>query len=152
MDKKLTTGDIVIVASGAVLLIISFFNWYAISFGDFGSFGNNGWQAPSAFLSVVAILLGVAMAALVIVSKLTGVKLPEKVGKFGWGVVFLGAGGVAAIFLILKWLFNTEFAKLPLYIAILAGIGLAVGGYLSAAERGDLAQLKGGGGSTPPTA
>lgn len=152
MDKKFTPGEILIVASGAILLVISFFNWYGIDFGGLLSVGYNGWQAPSAFLSVVAILLGVAMAAFVVVTKLGVLKVPDKAGNLGWGVILLGAGGVAAVFLILKWLFNTDFTKLPLFIAILAGIGLAVGGLLTAKERGDIGAAKGPGAGSPPAA
>ncbi|MEI8000377.1 MAG: hypothetical protein WCI50_03405 [Actinomycetes bacterium] len=156
MNKKLTPGELVITISGVVLLIFSFFNWYGVSIGIGGttlvSVGNNGWSAPSSFLSIIAILLGVAMAAFVIATKIGGVAVPEKVGNLGWGVVLLGAGGVAAVFLILKWIFNTDFTKFPLYISILAGIGLAVGGYLVANERGDLAAMKNKGGGAPPAA
>lgn len=155
MEKKLTPGEIVIAASGIVLFIISFLKWYGVNFNFFGkslgSVGLSGWQAPSSFLSVVAILIGLAMAVFVLVTRLAGVKVPEKVGSIGWGVILLGGGGVAALFLILKWVFNTSYTKVPFYIAILAGIGLAVGGFMTANERGDLAALKGQkGGSAPP--
>ena len=37
--------------SGIVLLIFSFFPWYGVDLGPFGSVSRNGWQSPGAFWS-----------------------------------------------------------------------------------------------------
>lgn len=156
--KKLTPGEMTIAISGVVLLIFSFFKWYGLEFKIAGqtlaAVSRNGWQGPDAFFSVIAILIGIVMAAHVIANKLAGVEMPERLGSVGWGVFYLAGGVIAFVFLLIKWLGNTDFTKFGLYISILAGLGLAVGGFLTARERGDLTNLQrgtgGAGGSTPP--
>ena len=163
--KKLSTGESVIAGSGLLLLIFSFFKWYSFGGGSVDVGGTsidldlpggslNGWQAPSSFLSIVAILIGVAAAGYVIATKLGGVDLPAKLGGTGMGLILLVAGAVAFVFLAIKYLSNTEGPeKFGFYISILASIGLAVGGFLTAKERGELPTKLGGSGSaSPPTA
>ena len=137
--KKLTPGEMVIAVSGVVLLIFSFFKWYSIEFSILGQTvgaSRNGWESPDAFFSVIAILIGIVMAAHVIVNKLAGVEMPERLGSFGWGVFYLAGGIIAFVFLLIKWLGNNDYVKFGFYISILASLGLAVGGFLTARERG----------------
>jgi hypothetical protein len=152
--KKLTPGEMVIGVSGVLLLIFSFFKWYGITVLEGTPFeetvGYNGWQRPSAFLSIVAILIGVVMAGHVIADKLAGVDMPERLGKVGWGVFYLAGGLIAFVFVLIKWIGNTDYTKLGIYVGLLTTLGLAVGGFLVAKERGHLAELTGGGSSTPP--
>jgi len=153
--KKLSVGEIVTAVSGVLLLIISFFHWYSVDLGPFGTYSRNGWQSPDSFFSVVAILIGVVLAAHVIVEKLTGVELPERLGSVGWGVVHLAGGAVAFVFVLLKWIFNTSYTSFGLYVGLLCAAGLAVGGYLMAKEAGELPGALGGakgGSATPPPA
>ncbi|MFA5885804.1 MAG: hypothetical protein WDA60_18275 [Acidimicrobiia bacterium] len=146
--------------SGVLLLIFSFFNWYSVDFKIAGqtiaSASENGWGKPDAFLSILAIIFGVVMAGHVIVDKLAGVEMPERLGSIGWGVFYLAGGVLAFVFLLIKFLGNTDYVQIWFYLAILCTLGLAVGGFLTAKERGDLAALqnRGGasGGSTPPAA
>jgi hypothetical protein len=154
--KKLTPGEMIIGVSGILLLIFSFFKWYGITvlsgtpFED--TVGYNGWQRPSAFLSIVAILIGVVMAGHVIADKLAGVDMPERLGKVGWGVFYLAGGVIAFVFVLIKWVSNTDYTKFGIYVGLLTTLGLAIGGFLVAKERGHLAELTGGGGgsTTPP--
>jgi hypothetical protein len=150
--KKLTPGEMVTAVSGVLLLIFSFFHWYSVDLGPFGTFSRNGWQSPGAFWSIVAILLGVVLAAHVIVQKLANVDLPERLGSVGWGVVHLAGGALAFVFLIIKLINHTSDSAIGLYLGLIAGAGLAFGGYLMAKEAGELPQALGGkgGGATPP--
>jgi len=155
--KKLTPGEIVIAVSGIALLVFSFFKWYGtdVEFQgvDLGGVSRNGWQAPSAFLSVVAIIIGIVMAAYVISTKLAGMEVPERLGSIGWGVFLLAGGVIAFVFILIKWLSNTDFTKFGLYAGLVCSAGLAIGGFMVAKERGHLNDLSGGGrggGSTPP--
>ena len=146
-------------ASGLLLLIIGFFKWYGVGGGsvdvggvnvDVPGVSFNGWQAPSSFLSIVAILIGIAMTGYVIATKLAGVDLPAKLGNLGMGLVLFIAGDVAFAFVLIKWVSNTSATKIGIYIGLVAAAGLAVGGYLIAKERGDLPGSLGGGGAAPP--
>ena len=62
--KKLTPGEMVTAISGILLLIFSFFHWYSVDLGPFGTFSRNGWQSPDAFWSIVAIIIGIVSTAL----------------------------------------------------------------------------------------
>jgi hypothetical protein len=161
--KKLSPGEIVIAVSGIVLLIFSFLPWYKVGGVSFstpvgtvggGGISLNGWDDPSQLSSILAILIGVVMAAHVIVTKLAGLSLPERLGGVGWGVFYLAGGVLAFLFLLLKFLDYSDHTKVSFYISLLAGLGLAVGGFLAAKERGDLAVFQspgGASGGTPPT-
>jgi len=152
--KKLTPGEITTVASGLLLLVFSFFKWYSVDLGPFGDFSRNGWQSPGAFWSIVAILLGIVLAAHVIVEKLSGLELPERLGSVGWGVVHLAGGAIAFLFLIIKVINHSSDSAIGLWLGLLCGAGLTAGGYLMAKEAGELPQQLGGntGGTTPPPA
>jgi hypothetical protein len=155
--KKLAPGEMVTAISGVLLLVFSFFPWYGIDVGV-ASFNRNGWQGPNAFFSFIAILLGIVLAAHVIVGKLGNVELPERLGSVGWGVMHLAGGAIALLFIVLKVALGGDYLtvgldrKIGLWLGLLAGIGLLVGGYLMAKEAGELpTQLGGkGGGATPP--
>ena len=160
--KRLTTGEMVVGASGLLLLIFSFFKWYGVDVGggEVGgvdipgvSFSVNGWEAPSAFLSIVAILIGIAALAYV-VAKAAGVEIPARLGNVGMGLVLFVAGAIAFLFVLIKFISNTEATKLGIYVGLITTAGLAVGGYMVAKERGELpAQLGGSGGpggAAPP--
>ena len=117
------------------------------------SASRNGWQSPGAFWGIIAILLGVVLAAHVIVEKLSGVELPERLGSVGWGVVHLAGGALAFLFVIIKLLNESSDTAIGFYLGIIAAAGLAVGGYLMAKEAGELPGALGGakgGGATPP--
>jgi hypothetical protein len=148
--KKLTPGEMTTAISGVVLLVFSFFHWYSVDLGPFGTYSRNGWQSPDAFFSIVAIILGVVLAAHVIVEKLEAIDLPERLGSVGWGLVHLIGGAVAFVFVLLKWVMNTDYTAFGLYVGLLASLGLLVGGYLMSKEAGDLPQALGGKKSAPP--
>jgi uncharacterized protein YebE (UPF0316 family) len=113
----------------------------------------NGWQSPGAIWSILAVILGVILAAHVIVEKLSNLDLPERLGSVGWGVMHLVGGVLAFVFILLKLLNESSNLAFGFYVGIIASAGLAVGGYLMSKEAGDLPQALGGkGGSTPPAA
>ena len=117
--KKLTPGEIVTAVSGVLLLVFSFFKWYSVDLGPFGDFSRNGWQSPGALWSVLAILIGIVLAAHVIVEKLSGVDLPDRLGSIGWGVVHLAGGALALLFLIIKLINHSSDSAIGLYLGIL---------------------------------
>ena len=79
------------------------------------------------------------LAAHVIVEKIGGVELPERLGSVGWGIVHLARGVVAfAVHRSIKLArrrapsFDRHSASTS---SLIAAAGLAVGGYLMAKER-----------------
>jgi hypothetical protein len=158
--KKLTIGEMVTAIAGILLLVFSFFPWYGIDTG-LGNFNRNGWQGPNGFFSIIAIILGIVLAAHVIAEKLGNVSMPDRLGSIGWGITHLAGGVVAFVFVVLKLLFGGDYLgvdldkKIGLWLGLIASLGLAVGGYLMAKEAGELPAALGGsksGGDTPPTA
>jgi hypothetical protein len=141
-----------------LLLVFSFFPWFGVD-TSIGSFNRSGWQAPKAFLSIVAILIGIALLVLIVLDKLANVELPERLGSIGWGVVYLAGGGLAFVLVLLKAILGGDYftvsldRKFGLWLGLVATAGLAVGGYLIAKEAGELPGALGGakdGGATPP--
>ncbi|MCZ7529315.1 MAG: hypothetical protein M5U31_02580 [Acidimicrobiia bacterium] len=150
MDKinEIKLGEKIIGVSGILLFLDSFLSWYSVDFG-FGSYTRNGWQAPSSFLSILAILIGIAMVTLVILSNLTDVELPETLGPLTHPQLYTIGGGLAFVLVLIKWIGNTDYTAFGLYIGLLCTAGLAAGGFMvmqGVGESGDA----GSGGSTPP--
>ncbi|MFN8035083.1 MAG: hypothetical protein U0V73_04050 [Acidimicrobiia bacterium] len=151
--KELSLGEKIVAAAGILLLIFSFFSWYSVDLGGFGTYSRNGWQSPGSFWGIIAILLGIVMAAQVIVDKLGLAQLPDKLGSVGWGTIHLIGGVVAFVFVIIKFLNESSHTSFGFYLGIIAAAGLAFGGFTIAKERGELpgALNKGGGSSSGPT-
>src|SRR3972149_10254793 len=99
--KALSIGEKIIIIAGAVLLIDGVLPWYSVSAEFAGvkvSASASGWESPGAIWSMLAILIGLAMAAVVGVKISTEGVIPENVGGFTWPKIFLG-GGVAGLVL-----------------------------------------------------
>jgi hypothetical protein len=133
--EKLEVSDYVIGGSALVFLIAMFLPWEGIDFAGFGSASNSGWDY---FLSgILVLLVALAMVAQVVIDKVVdGVDLPEA----PWGIILLAAGGFCAVVVILRVIIpaneGNSFASVDLdrkygvFIAAIAAIGLAVGGFL----------------------
>lgn len=145
--SKLTTGDKVIAGSGIALFIFSFFPWFGIDVG-FASYSESGW---SSIFSLLAILVGIAMVVVVLLPAF-GVDLPEL--GMPWSQILLIAGIVAAALILLQLLVGSSTAgvdldrKIGVFLGLIAGIGLAAGGFLKKQE-GDTGVV-GGGPAGPP--
>ncbi len=143
--NKLSTSDKVIAGSAIALLIFSFLPWFEVDFGPFGSASVNGWEFF--FWGILPVLLGLVMLAQIAITVFSpDTKLPEL--PVTWGQVHLGAGGIAAVLVILKLLIGEDPASraFGLFLSVLAAIGLAVGGFLKFQEE------KAGTSSAPPSA
>jgi hypothetical protein len=128
--NALSMGEKIILPAAVVLLIVGFLPWYSVDLGAFGSYSHNGWQSPGAFWSVLAILIGIAMAGVIVVKNLGTVAVPDNVGGITWPKIHAGAGVVALVFLLIKFLGNHSYTTYGLYLGILAGAALAAGGLL----------------------
>ncbi len=165
--SKLKTSDWVIIGSGLVLFIASFLDWFTVEIKGNDLFpgatsGGNGWDVGFVWAGI-PVLLGLAMIAVVAIQAFSPqTKLPEL--PIRWGQALLGAGAVAAVIVVLKLLigedvdgaeaFGIEVNRaFGLFLATLAAIGLAVGGFLKSKEPEDSLQggaAFGGPGAPPP--
>jgi hypothetical protein len=135
--SKLSTADKVVSASAILLFIFSFFPWFGVE--DCGSAcDGNGWDVGFLWAGI-PVLLGLAMLAIVCIRAFSpDTNLPEL--PFTWGQAFLGAGGLAAFLVVLKLLIGESVLgfdldrKFGLFLAALAAVGLAVGGFLKMQE------------------
>ncbi len=146
--NKLTTSDKVIAGSGIVLFIAYFLPWFKIE--AFGVSATASGGDVGFLWSTFPMLIGLVLAGCVIASKLFDVKLPDL--PVPWGQFYLGLGALAALLVVLKLLIGEDFVDraFGLFIAALAAIGLAVGGYMKFAAKEDDAPAAGGGTGSAP--
>lgn len=135
MDK-LSTNEKIIAAAGALLLIASFLPWYSVKVNLFGvskSFTANAWGEPNALWSILAVLLGVAMAAQILVSKFSDAEIP-KLGSLSWPEVHRIAGIAIAVLVLIKLLSESSHLGFGFFIAIICAGALAYGGFMYAKD------------------
>ena len=128
--KALSIGEKIIVIAGLGLLIDGFLPWYSVDLGPFGSVTRNGWESPGAFWSLLAILIGLAMAAVVGVKISTEGVIPENVGGFTWPKIFLGGCVAALVLVVIKFLNESSSLGFGFYLGFIAAAALAAGGFL----------------------
>lgn len=133
--KKLTTPDWVVGVSGILLLIFGFFPHFGKDFGPIS------YSRGPSIAGWLAILIGLAMVAVVVVQKLSTAKLPE-VG-IGYGQLLLFAGIATVVLELLNFVMGRSYGlgsldvRIGLLLSLLASIGLAAGGYLESKEQAE---------------
>jgi len=150
--NKLTTSDKIIAGSGILLFIAYFLPWFKVDNGLGNSVNFSGGDVGFLW-STFPMLLGLIAAGVVIASKMFDVKLPEL--PIPWGQAFLGLGALAALLVLLKLLIGESVfgfdldRAFGLFIAAIAAIGLAAGGFLKFQEGDDAPATGGDTGSAP---
>lgn len=151
--SRLTTGDKVIAGSGIALLIFSFLPWFGYDAGIAGfDYTETAWDD---FLPILALLLAIALVALLVVVKFTSVNVPRL--PLPLNQVFLIGGVVVFALLLLKLLIGGEEQGIDLdrrigvFLGVLAGAGMAAGGWLKSQEPAEAGAAGPGTGTTPPT-
>jgi hypothetical protein len=136
--KGLGLGGQIIVIAALVLLIDSFLDWYSVSasFGDIEvSASASGWDAPGAIWSILAVLIGLAMGGVTVARALMAPgTIPDNISGFTWPKIMLGAGGVAALFIIIKFLNHSGDLAFGFFIGIICVAALCAGGFLQFQE------------------
>lgn len=135
MDK-LSINEKIIAAAGVVLFIASFLPWYSVKVNLFGvskSFTASGWEDPNPIWSVLAVLLGVAMVAQILVSKFSEVEIP-KIANLSWPEVHRIAGIAIAVLVLIKLLAESSHLGFGFFIAIICASALAYGGFMYAKD------------------
>jgi len=141
--NKLSTSEKIVSASAIVLLIASFLAWFEVDTA-IGTISGNGWDVGFIF-GPLPVLLGLVMLAHVAISNFApDLALPD----LPWPRVHLAAGVAAAALVILKLAMGEDVAGfdldrgIGLFLAALAAIGLAVGGFLYNKEHDDTATAR----------
>jgi hypothetical protein len=138
--SKLTTGEKVIGASGILFLISMFLPWWGLDFDEFGSASNNGWDY---FLTGwLPLLLIIVMIGQIVLTRFTDTELPDP--PLPWSQVHLIAGIAVAVLLLLRVAigasegaggFEVDLDRMwGLWVALVAAIGVGVGGYLKSRQ------------------
>jgi hypothetical protein len=140
MNNNVTPPQIIIMASGAVMLLGSFLKF----FGE-----DNAWSSGGLPIVTLAAWIGIAMAVVVALQAFAKVKLPDRVLTFTWPQLHLVLSVYAAL-LMVGWL----ILKLPsspdrgagFWLMFLGAAGLVVGAAMMRNESPASA-----GPSSPPT-
>jgi hypothetical protein len=130
---KISTARRVLLGSGVVLLIWSFFPWNGVSVGIF-SVSWNAWHGWGTFMGIVLILM-LAWEALLLVQVLSpdALKLPELPVKPI--LISLALGALTVVLGIIRVL-EYSAKKWEIWIALLLLIALAAGVFLRFQEEG----------------
>ena len=129
--QALSIGEKIIIIAGAVLFIDGFLPWYSIDLGPFGSFTRSGWQSPGAIWSMLAILIGLAMGAVIVTKSLAKEgTIPDNISGVTWPKIFLGGGVAALVLVLIKLLSESSSLGFGFYIGIIATAALAGAGFL----------------------
>lgn len=139
--------QIVLLASGAVLFLFSFFAF--LTFSGFGaSESRNAWSGDLGMspLSIFPALLGLAVAGLVAAMAFGNVKVPDRVLTLTWPQLFFTAG-FASFLILFGLLLSVETGGgigfgFGFWLMLLASIGIIVGAVMEITQ----------GGSTGPAA
>jgi hypothetical protein len=156
--NRLTRGDQIMGISGIVLIIFSFFDWFAIG-GDVGDAldaagADTGGSAWDFTLTTIAVLIGIALTVYVLL-KAFGVDYPA-LGSVSWAQIVLVAAVVCFAFVVIKLIVGVDVdtggvdvdvdvdRKIGLFVGTVASAGLAAGAFLNFQEE------RAGGGATRP--
>jgi hypothetical protein len=136
----LSIGEKIIIPAGGFLFIDGFLPWYRVSEEVLGfsvNVSRNGWQSPGQFWSILAVFIGLAMAATVILKNFSQVEIPDNVGGLSWPKLYLGGGAAALAFLLIKVLNESSYMSFGFYLGFLAAAALAAAGYLMYKEESE---------------
>jgi uncharacterized integral membrane protein len=136
LDKlnMLSTGEKLIAGAAILLLLDSFiFPWYSVDIG-IAEFTANAWEAPGAIWSILAVLIGIVLAVAVLGPKFGNMQMPALPNNLTMGQIFLGGGVLAFIFLVLKFINESDYVAFGFWLGFLLTAAIAAGGYLLYAE------------------
>src|SRR5262249_39142389 len=133
MVNQLSMGQKLVAGGGIGLFIFSFLPWHHYSLGVSipgvsTTINRNAWQSPDTIWSFLAVIIGAAMAA-VVLSRFANVTLPD-LGSITWGQAMLGAGGAVLVLVIIKFLAHSSSLGFGFFLGFLAALAIAAGGYM----------------------
>ena len=127
MEDDPTPGEIVILASGTMIFIFSFFTWL-----DFGPVDRTAWDDGSFPLHTLPVVLGLVMATQIALDRFGAPEFPNEVAGFTWPQLHLVLGAVAALNMIALFITTTLDGDPPdlafgFWFSLLGSLGLFVG-------------------------
>jgi len=156
-SSKPTLGELVAAVSGLLLFASMFLGWYGVE--AFPGSSGSAWQV---FALVDLLLFAAALTAVTLVVLRAANSLPELPVPIA--PILLAAGACAVALVLLRLVFPPQFdallgvdsvttRKLGVFLALLASVGMALGGYLALNERGgaDSRTRRARAGSPPPS-
>ncbi len=124
------------IAGGGVLMLVAalFFDWYHLSIEGFGGGGTGGFDAPGSIWGLLAILISIALAGVVVATKLANMTMPALPQGVTWGMVWGGGAAAVVVFMLLKaW----RISAVPIggfgigfFLGVIAAAAIAYGGYM----------------------
>lgn len=131
-QKRLTPAEIVIVVSGAVAVLFSFFAFYS-----YGGHSVSAWGTGLFPVATLVPLFGLLMVAQILATRLGGAKLPDRLLDFTWEQLHFVLGVTAALLMVCYLIVNKGpyGYGLGFFFLFIAGFGLAVGAFLLRRER-----------------
>jgi hypothetical protein len=140
--SKLNNGQKVGIIGGLVLIVNLFLPWY-------GAFGITINAFDSGFLAWFGSLLGIAGAVILAGKAFGWFALEARGGAFKAEQIAFLFAAVGTVFVVLRWITESDITKFGLYLGIVAAAVTAVGAFLAMKEAGlsmpDLDDFKPGG-------
>jgi len=133
MDKKPTTAEIVIMASGAVALIFSFFDFYSFDSID-GSVGYSAWSSSLFPLATYMAIIGVILGVQVALRAFSGMAMPERILGFTWQQIHLILAFFAVLIGIGYLIVDIPGRAVGFWLMFIGSIGMLVGAVLEMNE------------------
>jgi hypothetical protein len=102
----------------ALVIDLLLFPWHKIPGFDFGPLGKSGGtnrtglQSPNSFWGILAFLVAIAIVAVVVIRRLTTVKLPDL--PISWADALFYAPIAALVLLLIKLIAETSYLGFPL--------------------------------------
>ncbi len=126
MWNNLSTGGKIGGIAGVVLIINLFLPWYGFSgFGVSSSIS----AFDSGFFAWSGSLLAIAGAVLLLIAEVGEKKI--NLGSLQGGQLALLLAGLGTLFIILRWLTETNFVKFGLFLGIIAAAVTTYGAFMS---------------------
>ena len=81
--------------------------------------------------------IGLALFAVIVLTKFTTVQMPALPQGITWGMVHLGGSALAVLCIIIKWINENSYISYGFWLGFILALAMAVGGYmLYSEERG----------------
>lgn len=133
MNQTPKPSAIVLMASGAVTFLFSFFAFYKISYG-FGSSSSNAWSSGLLFIATWPAIFGAVIAGLVAAGTFADFRLPE-VLTFTQEQIYV-ALAIPSLLLMFGFLINDADKGLGFWFMLLGTIGLVAGSIMEILDIG----------------